>query len=165
MAADANSDPDPDDARFAQISRQLADAVDAVLPGWIEGLVEARVREWRGHVSTEVADAAVAAGIAARTEVMPDLRELLATDVDAQRTTPLVILRDATRFAHQVLADEGVPARPRDSFAERAFPRDTYDLVPASWADVDPSLHEIGITWGAAKAYIHKARRRPEGTS
>ena len=54
---------------------------------------------------------------------------------------------------------------PRDQFANSSFPDDVYGLVPATWADVDPSLHEIGITWGAAKAFVHKARRRDEGRS
>ncbi len=94
---------------------------------------------------------------------MPELRSLLATDVDAQRANPLAVLRGATRFAHAVLADTGVPAMPRDQFARRSFPDDVYGLVPATWSDIDPSLHELGITWGAAKAFVHKARRRAEG--
>ncbi len=52
---------------------------------------------------------------------------------------------------------------PRDQFARNSFPDDTYGLVPATWADIDPALHEIGITWGAAKAFLFKARRRAEG--
>ena len=170
MAPDANSGPHPrraddaDEARFAELSRQLVEAVDAVLPEWIEGLVEVRVREWSGHVSAEVAAAALTAGAAARDAVVPELRALLTTDIDAQRANPLAVLRGATRFAHAVLADLGVPAMPRDAFAEQSFPDDRYGLVPATWSDVDPSLHEIGITWGAAKAYVHKARRRAEGS-
>jgi hypothetical protein len=38
-----------------------------------------------------------------------------------------------------------------------------YDLTPASFADVDPALHEPGLVWGAAKAHVHLARRRREG--
>jgi hypothetical protein len=52
----------------------------------------------------------------------------------------------------------------RDEFSERNFPDDTYDLTPASFADVDPSLHEPGLEWGAAKAHVHLARRRRQGT-
>ena len=46
---------------------------------------------------------------------------------------------------------------------ERAFPDDVYDLAPASFADVDPALHEPGLVWGAAKAHVHLARRRRDG--
>jgi hypothetical protein len=51
----------------------------------------------------------------------------------------------------------------RDEFSLRNFPDDVYDLTPASFADVDPELHEPGLLWGAAKAHVHLARRRREG--
>ena len=51
----------------------------------------------------------------------------------------------------------------RDEFAERTFPDDVYDLSPASFADVDPALHEPGLMWGAAKAHVILHRRRSEG--
>ena len=44
-----------------------------------------------------------------------------------------------------------------------SFPDDPYDLTPGSFADVDPSLHEPGLVWGAAKAHVVLARRRREG--
>ena len=51
----------------------------------------------------------------------------------------------------------------RDRFAEQTFPDDVYDLVPASFADVDPSLHEPGLLWGAAKAHTVLVRRKGLG--
>jgi hypothetical protein len=59
-----------------------------------------------------------------------------------------------------VLHDAGVPAVERDDFARSRFPDDDYDLTPATWADVDPSIAALGIAWGAAKAFIHKQRHR-----
>jgi hypothetical protein len=106
---------------------------------------------------------AAAAGVLAIDEVMPRLRELLATDVDEQRTNPLSLLRGAVRYPTEVLRSAGVPAVVRDEFDERAFPDDVYGLTPASFADVDPSLHEPGLTWGAAKAHVHLSRRRGGG--
>jgi hypothetical protein len=38
-----------------------------------------------------------------------------------------------------------------------------FGLGPASWTDVDPELHEPGITWGAWKAMTVLRRRRDEG--
>ena len=156
VARDAN----PDEQRYEAISAALADAVAAAVPGWIEGLVVARVEGWRGSVTPEVRAAAAGAGVAARDDVLPRLRDLLATDIDEQRSNPLALLRAATVHAHRVLEAEGVPAVVRDEFAERSFPDDVYGLVPASWSDIDPALHEPGMTWGAAKAYLFKARRR-----
>lgn len=169
MAPDANPPREgphetaADADRYAEISDALVAAVDRAVPGWIERLVLERLRAWSGHVSAEVAADAVQAGVAARDEVVPALRTLVDTDIDAQRGNPLALLRDATAHAHAVLDRAGMPAMPRDQFAERSFPADRYGLVPATWADIDPDLHEIGLTWGAAKAYLHKARRRDEG--
>lgn len=161
---DARATADPaDEARLAAAARELADRVEQVVPSWIEGLVVTRVRQWSGHVSATIAAEAVTAGESARDELMPRLRRLLEADIDDQRANPLDLLRGATRHAHAVLERTGMPAVQRDQFAERSFPADEYDLVPATWADVDPSLHEPGITWGAAKAFVHKARRRAEG--
>jgi len=161
VAPDAN--PPDDEARLAQIALELADRVDAVVPGWIERLVVERVRAWRGDVADDVAQQAAAAGRAAGEEVSPVMRALLGADVDEQAAGPLQVLRLATGHAHEVLDRLGMPAVERDDFAVRSFPDDRYDLMPATWADVDPSLHEPGITWGAAKAFVHKARRRAEG--
>lgn len=164
MGSDANPESRPEDeARFAELSIALADAVEEVLPGWIERLVLERVRQWRGEVPLEAEAAATAAAAAAVVDVTVVFRGLIEQDVDEQRTNPLSVLRDATRFAHDALVELDVPPVERDDFAERSFPGDAYDLVPATWADVDPTLHDIGVTWGAAKAYVHKARRRTEG--
>jgi hypothetical protein len=83
--------------------------------------------------------------------------------VDQQATGPLALLREAVRYPTAVLADAGVPPVVRDEFAVRAFPDDAYGLAPAAFADVDPSLHEPGLVWGAAKAHVVLARRRAEG--
>lgn len=161
MADVAN--PASDEDRLAEIAAVLADRVDEVVPGWIERLVLERVRQWRGDVPAPVAAEAAAAGHAAGAEVARVMRPLLAADVDEQATNPLQVLRLATARAHEVLERHGVPAVARDEFSERSFPGDRYDLMPATWADVDPSLHEPGITWGAAKAFVYKARRRAGG--
>jgi hypothetical protein len=164
MASDANPPvAAADEQRLAAIAAELADRVEDAVPGWIEELVLTRVREWSGHVSAEVAAEAVVAAEAARAEVVPRMRRLLEADIDDQAANPLELLRRATRHAHDALARIGVPSVARDDFARRSFPDDTYDLMPATWSDIHPDLHEIGLTWGAAKAFVHKARRRAEG--
>ena len=161
MADDANP-PDlrADEERLAAIASRLADEVDAVVPRWIERLVVERVVQWRGDVPADVSADARTAAEEAGAEVATRMRALLATDVDEQRVGPLEVLRAATRHAHEVLATLGMPPVVRDEFAERSFPADAYDLMPATWSDVDPALHDPGIAWGAAKAFVHKARRR-----
>ena len=146
---------DPEDA-LAEHATALADAIDAVLPGWVQRSVRRRLTRMPNHIR----DAAVAAGERARDDVGARIRELLLTDVDAQRGNPLALLRTATRYPTEVLHLAGAPAVERDKFSRERFPDDDYDLTPANWSDVDPSLQELGLTWGAAKAFVHKSRHR-----
>lgn len=139
----------------------LADGIERAIPGWVSRSVERLVQAWQGSVPEGVSQAAAEAGERARDRVAPAVRELLAADVDQQRTTPLALLRGAVSYPTALLRAVGVPAVKRDRFTERAFPDDVYDLSPASLADVDPSLAEPGMAWGAAKAFVHKRRHRP----
>lgn len=157
-------DDPADAAALAAHSRALVDAVDAALGHWVERVVGER---WVAHTGSpppeQVTADARAAGLRCRTQLVVALRSLLETDVDAQRSNPLAVLRGAVPFATEVLVAAGVPAGPRDKDAERLFPDDPYDLTPGSFADIDPSLHEPGLVWGAAKAHVVLARRRREG--
>jgi hypothetical protein len=105
-----------------------------------------------------LAQAGRAAGQQAAVEVGPALRRLLEADVDEQRTTPLSLLRSAVRYPTEVLREAGVEPAARDAFAQERFPDDPYDLSPATLADIDESLAEVGLAWGAAKAWAHKQR-------
>ena len=177
MADDAKPGDDVDDGRegptdlddpadaaaLARYAAALADGVEAALAGWVVGCVERILVAYRGVVEPEEHEAAARAGAAAAAEVGPEVRALLLTDIDAQRTSPLALVRDAVRYPTDVLEQAGVPPVERDPFDERQFPDDRYALAPATFADLDPALHEPGLTWGAAKAHIHLARRRREG--
>jgi hypothetical protein len=155
---------DPADvAALARYATALADGIERSLPAWVVAGVERTLVAYRGAVTDDERRAAEQAGARAATEVGPAVRALLLTDVDVQRTSPLALLREAVRFPTEVLEQAGVPPIERDAFEERQFPDDRYGLAPASFADVDPELHEPGLTWGAAKAHVHLARRRREG--
>src|SRR5437763_7180631 len=138
----------------------LADAVEAALPGWVERSVRRVLTAYRGYADAEVMESAARAGGQAVAEVGPELRALLATDVDEQHSTPLTLLRAAVRYPTAVLRDAGVPPVARDEQQARLFPDDDYDLAPANFADVDPALAEPGLAWGGAKAYVHLQRHK-----
>lgn len=164
MAASDPSDADADyDDELRQLAAELADRVDATIATWVVRSVTGLVVAWSGQVDGGVAEAAEQAGQQARREVGGAVRALLETDIDAQTTTPLALLRTAVRYPTGVLAAAGVPGVQRDEFAEEAFPDDVYDLTPASLADIDPSLADPGLAWGAAKAWVHKRRHLPPG--
>jgi hypothetical protein len=140
-------------------AQALASAIEAALPVWVIRSVEHIIRAWRGEVPPDVADAAAAAGRRAQVETGTAIRSLLAADIDDQRTTPLALLRQAVKYPTAVLRQADVPPVDRDRFRQEAFPDDLYDLSPANWSDIDPSLTEPGINWGAAKAFEHRRRR------
>lgn len=168
VAPDPNPPDDPagpddpaDAAALAMHAANLTAAVDAALPGWVERVVRSRWAAWAGEEPRpELMAAATAAGEVARAEVTAALRDLLAADVEAQRTNPLAVIRAAVVHPAGVLAAAGVPPVARDADAVRIFPDDHYDLSPASFADLDAATHEAGLTWGAAKAHLVLSRRR-----
>jgi len=139
----------------------LADAVEAALPRWVERSVERILVAYAGGADAAVMQQAREAGRRAAAEVGPEMRAVLETDVDEQRTTPLTLLRAAVRYPTAVLRMAGVPPVERDEQQERLFPDDDYDLAPANFADVDPALAEPGLAWGAAKAFVHLQRHKP----
>lgn len=162
LVTDANLPDDPADAAaLRRHADALADAALAALPGWVVRVVVERYEQWSGEAAPERLRAEAArAGDAAAAEVGPRLRRLLATDVDAQRTNPLAVLRSAVHHPTAVLRAAGVPPVVRDAHAEALFPDDVYDLGPAAFADLDPAVHEPGLVWGAAKAHVVLRRRR-----
>ena len=138
----------------------LAEAIEQALPGWVERSVARLAIAFHGRVDDDVRAAATEAGRRAATEVGAEVRDLLALDIDDQRTTPLSLLRGAVRYPTEVLRAAGVPPVVRDESQERLFPDDHYDLAPANFADVSPELADVGLAWGAAKAFTHLQRRR-----
>lgn len=139
-------------------ARALIDGIDARLAGWVERSVERVLTAHRGSVDPEAMAEARRAGERARAHIVPRVRALVMADIDEQRANPLSILRQAVPYPTEVLRQAGVPPVERDRFAAERFPDDDYDLTPASFADIHPSLLEPGVAWGAAKAWAHKQR-------
>lgn len=139
-------------------ARSLADGICEALPEWVERSVERLLVAYRGTRDTAVMAAATEAGARAAADVGNRLRTLLAADIDEQRINPLSLLREALVYPTEVLRQAGVPPVERDAFAEEQFPDDDYDLTPTSFADIDPGLQEMGLAWGAAKAWEHRRR-------
>jgi hypothetical protein len=145
------------DVRLAELAAALADGVEEALPAWTVRCVEG-VLATTAASDPEVLVRAREAGEAARVDIGRRVRTLLETDVDQQWTNPLAIVREAVAYPTRVLHDAGAPPVPRDAIAERQFPDDDYDLTPARFGELDPRLHDVSIAWGAAKAFVVKAR-------
>ena len=141
-----------DRVRFAQAGVALADAVDAAIESWVVAAVVTRVPEAESEAEI--------AARACREVIVEQLRALAELDVDEQTTTPLQILRGAVRFPTAVLRAAGVAPAARDQLDAARDPDDVYALAPAAFGDFGPEVGEAGLLWGAAKAYLHLARRR-----
>ncbi len=91
------------------------------------------------------------------------LLDLLATDVDAQRSNPLHVIRLSTVGANTLLQTYEVETPLRDQFEIEAMPHDIYAIGPLTWKDLGDEVHDAGIAWGAWKAATVLTRRRNEG--
>lgn len=150
----------PSDVDIETVASELLTAAVAATPGWVHDSV-ARVATAQGLEVDPAAVDQAAADAAAFVERR--LGALLATDIDAQRSTPLTVLRDAARFPVAVLHGAGARPVPRPDTVRWAFPNDPFDVTPATFADLGDEVRQAGIVWGAAKASIHLQRRRDEG--
>jgi hypothetical protein len=148
------------DAVLRSAGEALGAAVVAALPGWVERSVRGLVEAWRGAADHAVLASAREAGVRAASEVGPEVRRLLAEDVDRQWANPLALVRRAVSYPTAVLRDAGVPEVVRDEYDEVHFPDDVYGLTPRTFADVDPALQEVALVWGAAKARASMVRHR-----
>ncbi len=153
----------PSDIDIVTVSEELQAASVEATPAWVRRLV-AEVAAAQG-VTVPAESAPMIEDAADRAAEFVDRRlgDLLHTDIDHQRTTPLSIFRDAARFPVEVLHRLGVPEVHRRDLARWAFPNDPYGLTPASLAEIGDDVQRAGIAWGAAKAALHLARRREEG--
>lgn len=149
-----------DEARLAGFAAELADRVDAALDGWVTRSLTTAAAAGGVVLVTDDVPAVVEA---TRAEVMPELRRVLAADVDAGAGNPLAALRAGVGPMTSLLERCGAARPPRDEFLERQFPGDPFQLGPAAFSDVDPALHEPGLVWGAARAHVHLRRRRENG--
>lgn len=153
MTSDVQPDEPPADL--------LAVARD-VVPAWLRRITVAAASA-DGEPGAELVAAIDAMVDESADRLLADLATLLATDVDEQPTNPLSVLRAGIAAPTALLRAHGVPVPPPDPFAAERFPDDVYRLGPATWADIDPAMHEPGLTWGAWKAMTVLRRRRDEG--
>ena len=157
-----NATPDdPADAEaLAGYAQALVECIETELVDWLISLVRSRAATDGTETWNKIAETTEQVAAEASIEVMADIKELLATDVDQQVRGPLEILRSAVRYPTQILREAGVAPTERDDWDSRVFPEDIYGLSPANFGDISEKLQSAGISWGAAKAHVVLARRR-----
>lgn len=150
-----------DDVQPLEPPALLLQTAQQVVPRWLHRVIVDAGRRGGVDVTAFGSDLDEMVERAA-SDVLRRLGDLLATDVDEQRTTPLTLFREATQEPTAWLRAREVPASPPLA-GRHGFDDDHYDLGPATWSDIDPDLHEPGLTWGAWKAMTILARRRDAG--
>ena len=151
--AEANAGVLTDEMRVGALGRELAELVLTALPGWV--VATAVERFAIGENDTLALQQAGAAAVA---DLREPLRRFFSLDIDAQRTTPLSIIRSVMPNISAALRGLGVAPVARDAFDERANPNDIYALGPFAWIDLGEDVHLAGLQWGAAKAFVHRKR-------
>lgn len=149
------------------VATHFADRAAAVLPEWMAGraLSVLGAGGLPAAVVAASADEIQRQGHAAGYRAAEALRDLLGTDVDRQRSTPLAVVRASLGDLSRVLYQVGLSPPARPEALARAGPDDSFALAPSSWSEVDADLAEAALTWGAAKAVVHLRRHRPCGDS
>jgi hypothetical protein len=129
----------------------LLDALREEMPRWSASVVEQRGGD---------PVAGQEAGKRAYQALEPELRSLLMADIDAQRGTPLSILRRAVEWPTAVLQHANIAPVMRDLDDEARFPADVYALTPAAFSDFGEASGEAGLRWSVGKAFEHKRRHQ-----
>lgn len=135
----------------------LVSAVDAAIGPWLQGVVLDR---FGGTIPDENQGLMEAAIEAAAVDAHWLLTELAVASADTPLSGPLERIRRAVKPVNDALAAAGVPQAHRDPVDVEMRPEDIYAIGPFTFIDLSAEVHDAGISWGAAKAYIH-TRLRP----
>ncbi len=141
-----------DEEKYVDYGRALRAAIDEAIAPWLLATLEQR----REHIPDEV----LAAVDRVRSTAFENLTTLVEADVERPLSGPLEQIRRAVSTLTAVLDEYGFERPKRDPFDEQMQPDDVHGLGPASFLELSEEVQIAGITWGAAKAHLHKSRRR-----
>lgn len=151
---------DTDAALLVEHAVALRDAMVRLVPQWIENVMLARAPE---PDSAPTREAVTRLQSEATRHAIPELTRLLDSDIDQQWSSPLEIVRSLVPAITAELRDLDAPVVRRDARSVELLADDLYGITPATFADIDESLHPLGLGWGAAKAHVHLRRHaQPE---
>ena len=154
----------PDASALEPYADDLYQAVTRAIPRWITTQVSEIASLSIDETSQEFQSALADVAKQTHQEVSQNLLTLLVTDVDAQQSNPLHVLRASTSFATQMLQSFGAEPARRDEYEVRAMPHDVFSIGPLTWRDLGEEVHDAGISWGAWKAATILTRRRADGS-
>ena len=154
----------PDVPELDPYLQDLYTAVNNAVPAWISSRVSEIASSSCDVRSVEFTSALADVAEQILHDVSRDLLALLSTDVDAQQSNPLHVLRASTSSATQLLQTFGATPAHRDEYEVRAMPNDLFSIGPLTWRYLGEEVHDAGISWGAWKAATILTRRRADGS-
>ncbi len=146
-----------DEAAFERYGLDLVAAVNAAIRPWLNSVVAARIGPATVPPETTAEIDAAIEKIA--TQVNRSLTELATADVDEPLSGPLERIRRETTPLVGALDDAGATRPRRDPVDTEMRPDDVYAIGPYTFMDLSTDVHDAGIAWGAAKAFLHRSRR------
>lgn len=155
-----NSDLDQggrDANEYERYGLDLVIAVDAAIRPWLYSVVDERCG---GSIPAEIEVAVHSAIDEAAIRAHDLITELATARPETPLSGPLERLRRAVQPVTDMLAEAGVQTPRRDPVDIEMRPDDLYGIGPLAFTDLSTQVHEAGIAWGAAKAYIHTRRVR-----
>ncbi len=150
---DPDADGRSDAQKYLDYGLELRAAVAAAIVPWLTSVLE-------GRSGDPLPEALVSAIDDVSQHALANITTLIEADVDRPLSGPLEQIRRAVVGLGPVLDEIGFVAPSRDPFDVQMSPADTHSLGPASFFELGEDVQRAGITWGAAKAHLHRSRRR-----
>ena len=143
-------------ALLAEHAAGLGDLLVDIVPAWVDHALRVRSPHETDPAALQAASRRVVES--AQTTTLPAIVRLLDADIDEQWSSPLDIVRSLVPVITGELDGLGAQVVARDPGTIDMYPDDRFALIPATFADIHPDLHQPGLAWGAAKAHIHLRR-------
>lgn len=141
-----------DEQKFTQYGQVLYDAISKAIRPWLNDQVLHRVMVLDDEMAEAIEISAV--------QVEKSIAELAAADVDTPLSGPLERIRQGVEPLNAMLDQRGVEPPLRNAMDKQMRPGDHHALGPMTFRDLGDTVHDAGISWGAAKAHLHLQRRR-----
>ena len=146
----------PDDMeRFRAIGSELLVSVDRALGPWLANHVGGLCRESLAACASGVESELEDRLNGARELAIENLRRMTGAEIDEAVSGPLEQIRSALVPLTDWLQTCG--AAPNGSPDSR--PDDPFGFGPVTFRDLSDGVHDAGIRWGAAKAFMHQQHR------
>lgn len=141
--------------RFRMVGSELVAAVEETLAGWLSSHVAVLCGQHLRTDEQEISQELEKRLNTVTEDVTRNLRRMASAAIDEPVSGPLEQIRSALVPLTDWLQICG--ATPNGSPDSR--PDDPFGFGPVTFRDLSDEVHDAGIRWGAAKAFMHQQHR------